>query len=218
MRPSAFVNGIGTIVLAACVIILFPCAAAAQEVGGGLKAGLVLGDVPSANELVTDVTNLSTSLRNGLAAGGFIMVRWKNGFAVQPEVLYTQKGVEAAALEGVESVIVRFRTDFIDVPVLGRYTFGKGVRGYVFAGPSFDFRLNGNLKFTAIGISQEEDVSSELKTFEFALVFGGGVEFGPVLFEARWSEGLTDLNKQTTSTTEPALKTRAFLFLAGFRF
>jgi hypothetical protein len=47
------------------------------------------------------------------------------------------------------------------------------------------------------------------------VVFGGGVEFGPLLLEARWSEGLSNLN---TDPAEPELKSRTILFLVGFRF
>jgi len=50
------------------------------------------------------------------------------------------------------------------------------------------------------------------------LVVGGGVELGPILLEARWSEGLTDLAENTSGETGPAVKTRTFLFLGGLRF
>jgi len=40
-----------------------------------------------------------------------------------------------------------------------------------------------------MGQSEEEDISDDVEDFEFAVVFGGGVEFGPLLLEARWSEG-----------------------------
>jgi hypothetical protein len=41
---------------------------------------------------------------------------------------------------------------------------------------------------------------------------------GPVLLEARWSEGLTDLAKDTSGETVPAFKTRTFVFPGGLRF
>ena len=110
------------------------------------------------------------------------------------------------------------RTDFLDVPVLARYTFGKGLRGYVFAGPSFDFRLNASTRFTGLGQSESQDISSQVKSFEFALAVGGGVELGPILLEARWSEGLTDLDAQPTGSNPPTLKTRTVLVLGGLRF
>jgi hypothetical protein len=217
MRLSAFVSPIPALVAAACVMALLPCGAAAQQVGGGVKAGVTLGDIPNIDQ-VLNATYASTSQRIGWAAGGFLMVRWKNGFAVQPEVLYTQKGVKVSGIEGAGSGDAWVKTDFLDVPILARYTIGKGVRGYVFAGPSFDFKVSAKVKASLLGQSDEEDISSDVKSFEFAIVVGGGVEFGPILLEARWSEGLTDIAKDTSDETGPAVKTRTFLFLGGLRF
>jgi hypothetical protein len=220
MSFSAFVQSIRALVPVACIILLFPLGAAAQQVGGGVKVGLALSDVPNVDQLISDlgdIAGVTTSTRTGFAGGGFIMVRWKNGFAIQPEFLYTQKGVKLTVVEGSDSGQARLKTDFIDVPVLARYTVGKGVRGYVFGGPSFDFKVSAKIKVAVLGASEEQDVSSDVKSFEFALVVGGGVEFGPVLLEARWSEGLTNLDKKETSGGT-SVKTRTYLFLAGLRF
>jgi hypothetical protein len=211
-RPLACV--VRVFVLAACVVVLLPGAAAAQQVGGGVKAGVALGDIPNAAQALEGETGVDTQQRIGFAAGAFAMVRFKNGFAIQPEFLYTQKGVKIA--EG-GSTAMTIKTDFVDVPLLARYTFGKGVRGYVFAGPSFDFKVSAKAKMGSVLGSDEQDLSEDVKTFEFAVVFGGGVELGPILLEGRWSEGLTNLDAQAMSDS-PSVKTRTILFLAGLRF
>jgi len=217
MRLSAFVGPIRALVAAAGAILLLSSGAAAQQVGGGVKAGVALSDIPNIDPLLSqvvyDIGSVGTSYRTGFAAGGFLMLRWKSGVAIQPEFLYTQKGVKATVSE--VTGVVHVKTDFIDVPVLARYTFGKGVRGYVFGGPSFDFRVSAKIKATVLGSSEEEDISSSVKSFEFALVVGGGVEFGPILVEGRWSEGLTNIDAENEGQS---LKTRTFLFLGGFRF
>jgi len=217
MRFQTIAVSIRTVALAACVIVLVPCTAVAQQIGGGVKAGVTLGDIPNLDQ-VLDITDVGTSQRIGFAAGGFLMVRWTNGFAIQPEVLYTQKGVKIDVSGGSDVGQARVKADFLDVPILARYTIGKGVRGYLFAGPSLDFKLNAKIKADVLGASQEEDISSDVKSFEFALVVGGGVELGPILLEARWSEGLTDLAENTSGETGPAVKTRTCLFLGGLRF
>ena len=201
-------------VLAACVVAILPGTAAAQQVGGGVKAGVTLGDIPSAALALEGDIGVDTQQRIGFAAGAFVMVRFENGFAIQPEFLYTQKGVKIS--EG-GTTMATLKTDFLDVPVLARYTFGKGVRGYVFAGPSFDFKLSAKVKFGGLLGTSEEDFSEDLKSFEFAAVFGGGVELGPILMEARWSEGLTNLDANPASG-DPSVKTRTILILAGLRF
>jgi hypothetical protein len=204
--------------VSACVLALIPAEGAAQSVGGGIKGGLSLGDVPEVGN-VLDVEGFDTSLRTGFAVGGFLTWRFESGFAIQPEVLYTQKGVKLTFdTEFFDAVDGEVEADFVDVPVLARYTFGQGgTRGYVFAGPSFDFKVNAKAKASAMGVSEEEDLDDQVEGFEFALVFGGGVEFGPVLLEARWSEGLTNLAKEPEGDASD-VKTRTFLILGGVRF
>jgi len=119
--------------------------------------------------------------------------------------------------DGSMSADLRYKADYIDVPVLARYTFGKGLRGYVFAGPSFDFQLSTKVAASLLDQSGEQDVSEDVENFEFAMVFGGGIEVGPLLLEARWSEGLTNLAADATSE-DPVIKSRTYLFLVGFRF
>jgi len=200
-----------------CALALLPAGVAAQSVGGGVKAGLSLGDVPKVGDLI-QAEGFDTSLRTGVAAGGFVTWRFEGGLAIQPEVLFTQKGVKATFREDSASVDVEVRTDFIDVPVLVRYTFGQGgTRGYVFVGPSFDFKVNAKTKASAMGFSDEEDIGEDVKDLELALVFGGGMQFGPVLVEARWSEGLTNLSKESGDDS-PEIKSRTFLVLGGFQF
>jgi hypothetical protein len=205
---------IRSLVVTACCIALLPLGAAAQSVGGGIKGGLTLGDVPNSLDNF-DEPGASTSLRVGFAAGGFLAIRFGGGFSIQPEVLFTQKGVKLDVSESGLSGDVTYKADYLDVPVLARLTFGKGVRGYVFAGPSFDIKLNAKMKVGIMGQSEEEDISDQVEDFEFAVAFGGGIELGPLLLEARWSEGLSKLN---TDPAEPELKSRTILFLVGFRF
>jgi hypothetical protein len=211
MTVTPFVKVVRIAAIAACVAALLPAAAAAQQVGGGVKAGVTFGDIPNADQAF-EGESLAVQQRIGFAAGGFVMLRFANGFAIQPEFLYTQKGVKFGA--GSDKITVK--TDFLDIPVLARYTFGKVVRGYVFGGPSFDIRASAKVTSGLVNGS-DTDISSDTKSFEFAVVFGGGVEFGPILVEGRWSEGLTNLDTQPV-TGSPSVKTRTFLVLAGLRF
>jgi hypothetical protein len=202
------------LVATACFIALLPLGATAQSIGGGVKGGVALGDLPKFADLV-DEPGLDSSLRIGYAAGGFLAIRFDGGFSIQPEVLYTQKGVKLGFSESGMTSDVKIKAEYLDVPVLARYTFGKGVRGYVFGGPSFDFKLSAKTSVGFLGQTQEEDMSEDVEDFELALVFGGGVELGPILLEARWSEGLTNV---AANETELDVKTRTYLFLFGFRF
>jgi len=104
------------------------------------------------------------------------------------------------------------------VPILGRFGFGKGLRGYVFAGPSLNFLISAKAKSGLFGTASETDVSEDVESLEAALVLGGGIEIGPLLVEARWSEGLTNILVDGVSPAGTALKTRTLLVLGGIRF
>lgn len=207
---------IRALVATTCFVALLTSSAAAQQIGGGVKGGLSLGDVPN---ITKDIYGGgSTSLRTGFAAGGFLAIRFSGGFSIQPEVLYTQKGVKITWSDVSGSGDIKYKADYLDVPILARLTLGKGVRGYLFAGPSLDFRLNAKVGTSFLGESDDQDVSEDVESFEFAIVFGGGVEFGPLLLEARWSEGLTDVVKESPGESSADVTTRTYLFLVGFRF
>jgi hypothetical protein len=208
---------IRSLVIAACCIAILPFGAAAQQVGGGVKGGLSLGDFRNITDELED-PGATTALRIGYAVGGFLAIRFDNGFSLQPEVIYTQKGVKVDLGEDTIVADIKFKADYLDVPILARYTFGKGLRGYVFAGPSLDFKLNAKVESDILGESDEEDISDDVESFEFAVVVGGGIEIGPLLLEARWSEGLTNLSKAVEGETTSDVKSRTYLFLVGFRF
>jgi len=192
------------------VVFLMPTSSAAQSVTGGAKAGVVFADVPNFG----DLSESSTSMRTGLIAGGFLTWGISGGFAIQPEALYTQKGVKLDEPGASASVEV----SYLDVPVLARYTFGKGAtRGYVFGGPSFNFKLDAKAKSSFEGQDEEEDIGEDVESFEFALVVGAGVEFGHFLVEGRFAEGLTNLARDDEDLEE-SLKSRTFAILAGIRF
>jgi hypothetical protein len=194
----------------ATLLLIAPGWVGAQPVTGGVKAGVVFADLTNFEAALEDA--MSTSMRTGFIGGGF--VTFGEPFAVQAEVLYTQKGTKAEEL-GVD---VEVDIDQIEIPVLARYTFGTGAtRGYVFGGPSFDFKVDAKLKASFEGEDEEEDIDEDVETFEFAIVVGGGVEFGHFLVEARYSMGLTDLVKDNEDFDE-SIRNRTFAILGGVRF
>lgn len=205
------------IVVTVCLVTLLPGVAAAQSIGGGVKGGVSLADVPNIGgglEAASDILER----RIGYAVGGFVAIGLGYGFSIQPEALYTQKGVGASAPGGMASSEFKFKADYVDVPILGRFTFGKGLRAYVFAGPSLNFLISAKAKSGFGGTASETDVSEDMESFEAALVLGGGIEIGPLLVEARWSEGLTNILAEATDPAGTDLKTRTLLVLGGLRF
>ena len=206
-----------TLVVAAVILALLPGLAAAQKIGGGVKGGVTFGDIPEVTGQFDD-EGVDTSQRIGFVAGGFLTFNFGGGFMLQPEVLYTQKGVKLDTRVDEFGSNFKIRVDYLEVPVLARLTFGKVLRGYVFGGPSMNFRMSAKSEIDVLGEKEEEDISEDVERFEFAVVFGGGIEIGPVLFEGRWSEGLTDIAIVEAGDPAADLKTRTMMFLLGLRF
>jgi len=205
------------IVVTVCLVTLLAGVAAAQSIGGGVKGGLSLADVPNISDGVPAASAI-LELRIGYAVGGFVAIGLGNGFSIQPEALYTQKGTSITVSEGTASSEMKLKADYVDVPILGRFTFGKGLRRYVFAGPPLNFLISAKAKSGFLGTASEIDVSETVESFEAALVLGGGIEIGPLLVEARWSEGLTNIAVDGMTAAGTALKTRTLLVLGGIRF
>jgi len=205
------------IVVMVCLVTILPGVGAAQSIGVGVKGGVSLADVPNFADGV-DAASDVLDRRIGYAVGGFVALGLGNGFSIQPEALYTQKGMGASAPGGTASTEFELKADYVDVPLLARFTFGKGLRGYVFAGPSLNFLISAKAKSGSSEDGPETDVSEDMESFEAALVLGGGIEVGPLLVEARWSEGLTNILADAVSPAGPELKTRTLLVLGGIRF
>jgi len=205
------------IVVTVCLVTILPGVGAAQSIGVGVKGGVSLADVPNFADGV-DAASDVLDRRIGYAVGGFVALGLGNGFSIQPEALYTQKGMGASAPGGTASSEFKLKADYVDVPILGRFTFGKGLRGYVFAGPSLNFLISAKAKSGFGGTASETDVSEDMESFEAALVLGGGIEIGPLLVEARWSEGLTNILVEGKGPAGTDLKTRTLLVLGGIRF
>ena len=205
------------IVVMVCLVTILPGVGAAQSIGVGVKGGVSLADVPNFADGVGAASDV-LDRRIGYAVGGFVALGLGSGFSIQPEALYTQKGMGASAPRETASTEFELKADYVDVPLLARFTFGKGLRGYVFAGPSLNFLISAKAKSGFFGTASETDVSEDLESFEAAFVLGGGIEVGPLLVEARWSEGLTNILADGVSPAGPELKTRTLLVLGGLRF
>jgi hypothetical protein len=201
-------------------IVLLVCVgigpAFAQEVAVGVKGGVNLATIPALADAV-DEPDLDTTWRTGIALGGFVAFAVGERFDIQPEVLYVQKGIRFEGSMGPFGGESTVELDYIEVPVLAVFRFAadRGSTGYVFGGPAFAF--NTGARVSTSGIDEEPEIDDMIKDSEFSLVFGGGVSFGRLLAEARWTEGLTAIDDAGTLLDEE-VRNRAVTFLFGVRF
>lgn len=196
-------------ILLACVI-LCATSAFAQGFGKGVRGGL-------------NVATTATGGENGDAApdwqlrgvvGGFIVWPVTSWLVLQPELLYAMKGAKQEAF-GLQSKLL---LDYIEVPVLARVSRGSpGTRTwYIVAGPSFGWLARAKARADFGGATEEIDLKDDVKSYDIGLTAGGGMEFGSILVDARYTHGLSDIDKDTSDDVE--VTNRAISVTVGFKF
>ena len=162
----------GARVSALVLVLLLPALTAGAQVKprfgikGGMNMSTLRGD---------DLSDLDT--RNGIALGVFATLDMPHGFALQPEILYTQWGAkfEPDIIPGEYKWEYRF--NYVAINLLARFTFDLHgpVAPIVFVGPSLALSTSSKLEFEHEGESYEFDINN-VKGMHLGLVLGGGVQ------------------------------------------
>lgn len=203
------------------LVLLAAPQAQAQDIELGVKGGLNIADVSTD---VPEFEALGTSSRTGFVGGGFATFGLGETFAIQPEILYSQKGFKAEET-GIEA---EFKTTYIEIPVLLKARFPmETVRPGVYAGGVVSFESSCKLGLSEGSVSADFDCDSdeadvgERKTTEVGAVFGANLDLfvGPVILtlDGRYQLGLTNLNDDEFADEE-SVKNRVWQFMAGVGF
>lgn len=186
MKKLIFAAGCLSLLLSGNSVLL---AEEAAPTGGpgprlGVEAGINLASLKGAN--VNDVF----ASRLGLVAGGFLNLPLGPTLALQPEVLYEQKG---GKLNGNP-----YQVDYIEIPILLDVTLVGPLD--LLLGPSFDTNVFNNDNTVTVN---REDVG---------LVLGGQLNLGRFLINGRYELGLNDVSPNQS------FQNGTFTFLAGLSF
>lgn len=184
--------------LLALLLAGFAAAAFAQV---GVKAGVNFANMvfEEDEESIDDLTkNGLTGFSGGLT---FILPLGGDLLALQPEILFTQKGAESSYTILGEKYTQKLKYNYIDVPILARVTlgdsYGEGLGIYLNAGPYFGYVLNGKSEGeTPLGDFEEDlsfDDEDDQKRLDFGFVGGAGISIGNIFFEARYMLGTNNL-------------------------
>jgi hypothetical protein len=192
--------------------------AGAQNFSGGVKAGIAVTSVPLAGEVFDQVvgqTSRDSSSKVGLTGGGYIAFPIANRFSFQPEVLFVMKGVKLSETAGGT---FSARLHYLDVPLLVRFraTTNSQKPAYLFAGPNFGIKLGSSAQLETAAQTADVNLDPALKTLDLGFAFGGGVERGRYLVEARFTAGVTDIGAASFSHPDP-LRNRTFSVMAGIK-
>ena len=165
-----------SLLFAALLCVAAPLAA---QPSFGLRAGLNVSTIRPDNDV--DLADRSAKL--GFVGGVFAEVPVASGVAIQPEVLYTQKGVKRDAPNEDVSV------DYIEVPVLVKagLPLSDLLDVDVFAGPALAFKMGSD-------DSSEPDEASTIRynSTNLGVVLGAGVASGPFGVDARYTFSVQD--------------------------
>jgi len=177
----------------------------------GIRGGLNFANVPAPS----GISNLLPIFKPAKGASVALVTEMGIGknFAIQPELAYHQKGFALkAGLDfllfnvdvplGIKAVT---KVNYLEAPILGKYKFGSGkVGGYVVAGPTIGYALNGRFTTKAqvlidIKITDEKLDLANLgyNRFELGGILGAGVNFktgnGNLFIDARYARGFTNV-------------------------
>jgi hypothetical protein len=180
---------------------------------GGLNFGTFIGDDADATSFWGGGEKKS---RTGIVVGGFAHFGIGDMFAIEPQVLYSQKG--AKYTQGGSELTLKM--DYIEVPVFARVYIPpiKAVKVSVLAGGYFGLNISNKYKYEEPGYEEEGDLENT-NNIDGGLLFGAGVAFpfskSILRFDLIYSLGLA---KTFNLTPEVDIQNGAFSILASVGF
>jgi opacity protein-like surface antigen len=175
---------------------------------GGFNEAKIVGEPDTLALFVEDVVDARkkkpTENRLGFVGGIDVTYQWKDYMGFRLEGLYSRKGFKSW-FGGTfkqntvdDSTFVEVAMDYFEIPILavGSYRVMDNLKINAMAGPSFGFHVRTN--YTADKLEDEGPLDDAIKSTEFSLILGVGVEWElqdrSILLEGRWTRGLTNVD------------------------
>lgn len=180
-----------------------------------------------------DDPNIEDLARNGSVGftGGLVfMLPIGDVFAIQPELLFSQKGAESSYTVLGQTFTSKLTYNYIDVPLLLRLslgdTYGEGLGLYVNGGGYVGYALNGKNKYSNPLTNGETDITfdevDDQRRVDFGVALGAGVTLGNLFFDLRYNHGINDLlDDDANNSNDNGLKKlqhRGLALTAGIAF
>jgi hypothetical protein len=197
--------------IAGTIVVLLASTASLQ--GQALNVGIKGGYSPATlngddvGRWLADEAGKEAGWRQGFTAGAFLTWRFHPRLALQPEVLYTQKGAVMDVLDEGVDIHGKARFDYVEIPLLLKFMVPVGpnpTNPYLFAGPmvaiktTCDFTAEATIAGTELRESancgetmtfgDETEQAPDIKNVDYGITFGGGVGF-PVGSVQLWLDG-----------------------------
>lgn len=185
------------------------------QIGIGPKVGINIATL--GGDDVGDDDGLGSIV--GLQFGAAAEIGINEMFAVQPELLFFQKGAKQEFEILGETFEAEQFLNYFEIPILLKIMFGdsEGTQFFASVGPSFGFGLGGKAKSGG----EEEDIDFEesgLSKLDIGASVGAGVQLpagpGNLFIDVRYLLGLTTLDDEGDFD----MKNRGIGIAAGFLF
>jgi len=166
----------------------------------GVKAGVNFTNMIFEDE-ATDVEDLARNGATKFAVGFEFILPFNDAFALQPELLYSQKGAESSFTVLGQTFKNDLTYNYLEIPLLFRLslgdTQGEGLGIYLNAGGYGAYALNGKSKQESpLGTTEQDltfDEDDHQKRLDYGLAGGGGITLGNLFFEVRYQHGINNL-------------------------
>jgi hypothetical protein len=169
----------------------------------GVKGGMSLSGVLSStgdfrHVLGYEIDGLPMGNLWGFQVGFFKTFDLSRRFQIQPEIFYTLRGGDASERYIYDNIIYKIRIFYIEFPLLLKFKIvaGRSFSTAILAGPYAALKLKAE-KQTRIWNEEEVTALQNVKTFDYGLLLGLGVEydigFGRVLLDLRSGLGLNNI-------------------------
>lgn len=166
----------------------------------GIIAGGTFSQVRSSEDL-------HASNRTGTIFGASLQFPIGTSVALQPELLFLNKGSKFTSPTGVPGG-GNLRLDYFEVPLLLRYDFSRGIVGpHLYAGPSVGFNVGCKISYRATNTNAGTSTDCNKdnfkpKSLDYGLTVGGGVDFNlggiGATAGARYGIGLADIRNDNS--------------------
>jgi hypothetical protein len=186
----------------------------------GPKGGVGFASISSDDAFVNDALD---GQRTGLVIGGFVESSFWGPLSIALEGLFTQKGARGEGVEFDDGTVgdLKANIDYIEVPVLAKLVFGTSeTQPFVYGGIASAFKTSASLKsgdetiLVDDGSEDGAELDDQITSTEASVVFGGGMKFGQMGVEARYTKGLTGIQKETLSSED--IKNQQFTILFSY--
>lgn len=177
--------------LSILLLWIFSAAAFAQL---GISKGLI-GGLNMASLSGADVSSDAKSV-TGYAGGLFLEINIPGPLSIEAEALYSMKGSKIA----FNNYTITDNYTYVDIPVLLKYFLPiPAVRTYLYVGPSYSILLSAKRKTEGSSVTNSDvDVKDFMTKNDIGAVVGLGVGFSVLRVDARYSLGLSTIDKNGT--------------------